>query len=78
MMIGDLVRVQKQTWEHMPDVRLSLVPAHLDFALVVAVRAAWPNEPRETELKLDVVYPDGREETWYDSQLEVVSENTGA
>lgn len=71
MVIGDLVRVRKQPGAEQ-------VPAHLDFALVVAVRAAWPNEPRETELKLDVLYPDGREETWYDSQLEVVSENTGA
>lgn len=66
MMIGDLVRVRRQPGAEQ-------VPAHLDFALVVAVRAAWPGE-----LELGLLYPDGREETWYDSQLEVVSENTGA
>jgi hypothetical protein len=44
------------------------------LGIVSDIEAAWPSDPKETDLSVSVLYPDGREETWYDWQLEVISE----
>ena len=68
MRVGDLVRM------HPTAASRVAMPEAAEPAIVIDVRSAWPNDERETDLSVSVCYPDGREETWYDWQLETVSE----
>jgi hypothetical protein len=65
--VGDLVRMHPTATD-----RSRCVSA--EIAMVVEVQSAWPNDERETDLSVSVCYSDGREESWYDWQLETVSE----
>ena len=67
MKVGDLVRMHPTATD-----RSRCVSS--EIAMVVEVRSAWPNDDRETDMSVSVSYPDGREESWYDWQLETVSE----
>ena len=68
MKVGDLVRFQHSTVPT-PEANSS------GLGIVSDIDVAWPNDPRETDLNVSVTYPDGTEETWYDWQLEVISES---
>jgi hypothetical protein len=66
--VGDLVRMHPTAADRVA------MPEAAEIAMVMEVRSAWPNDDRETDLTVSVSYPDGREESWYDWQLETVSE----
>ena len=68
MKVGDLVRMHPTAADRVA------MPEAAEIAVVVEVQSAWPNDEREADLLVSVSYSDGREETWYDWQLETVSE----
>jgi hypothetical protein len=70
MKVGDLVRMHPTA----ADTLDRILAGEAELAIVMEVRSAWPNDSRETDLSVTVAYPDGREETWYDWQLNTVSE----
>ena len=72
MKVGDLVRMNPNAANRVGQ------PEAAEAGLVMTVESAWPNaspDPKETALSVSVSYSDGREKTWYDWQLEVISES---
>jgi hypothetical protein len=69
MKVGDLVRMNPVAASRVA------MPEAAEPGIVVSAQPACPDVSRETDLYVDVLYPDGREATWYDWQLEVISES---
>jgi hypothetical protein len=68
MKVGDLVRIHPNA-----AIRVGR-PEIAELGIVTEMASAWPNDDRETDMSVHVLYSDGRDETWYDWQLETVSE----
>ena len=66
MKVGDLVRMNPVAADRVA------MPEASEPGIVVE---SWPNDDRANDRWVSVFYPDGREETWYDWQLEIISES---
>ena len=64
MKVGDLVRMNPDAADRVA------MPEASESGIVV--ESWWPNDDGAW---VSVFYPDGREENWYDWQLEIISES---